>query len=129
MSISSLFSHKSLKSKILIIIFSCFILFGTLLSIRNYYGVMETVTKDAEISLNQFERIFIRQLEVQKQDLSLAMELLLTNEKFVTFFADKDRKGVSEMFQEYYQNTLRKKLGIQQFQLHLPPATSFFSFS
>ncbi|MBF0539554.1 MAG: hypothetical protein HQL03_15010, partial [Nitrospirae bacterium] len=57
--------------------------------------------------------------------MSLAMELLLQNKEVTTAFAQGNREELKGLLLGYFNEKLKTKYGIVQFQFHLPVATSF----
>ena len=59
------------------------------------------------------------------QELSLALEFLSKNPLIVDAFAKRDREKLKSLLLKDYQDHIRVQYKIEQFQFHLPDATSF----
>ncbi len=70
-------------------------------------------------------QLFENELMQKKQTLDFALHEILMNNDVVTLFAKRDRNGLKNLLLYDYQNNIKEKYGIAQFQFHLPDATSF----
>ncbi len=116
----------SLKVRLLFIVLSVMLVGGGMIGYQSYNESRQKILKDAEESLNIFEKIFQDELASKSKDLSLAMEAFLKNQDVVKAFALRDREKVKTLTLDFYTKVLKPKYGIKQFQFHLPPAISFF---
>jgi len=66
-----------------------------------------------------------KSIKAEVSRLSMAADLLLNNEAVLKAFANRDREKLKQMLLPIFENELKPKYGIKQFQFHTPPATSF----
>ncbi len=118
-------SGKSVKVKILLLIATVFLAAGCASLIKGYLNASALVERDSSQALGMFQRIFKSELETKIDDMSLAMELLLQNKAVTTAFAQKNRDELKNLLLTYFNEKLKTKYNIKQFQFHIPPAMSF----
>lgn len=117
---------NTLKFKILFTITLVMISAGMIQSIEYYYKMNYMLDEDGRQMVNSFHRMFDSEMEVQVKALSMGLDLIVKNRELIKAFAEKDRETVKSMTVDFYDNILKKQYGIDQFQFHTPPATSFF---
>ncbi|MDA3861968.1 MAG: PAS domain-containing protein, partial [Melioribacteraceae bacterium] len=81
-----------------------------------------------EINVTLIQNInddLIEFIEVEKNNLLVATELLLNDKEVLQLFAWRDRGMLADHLLPIYENKLKPNFGIKQFQFHLAPATSF----
>ncbi|MBF0317415.1 MAG: HAMP domain-containing protein [Nitrospirae bacterium] len=102
-----------------------FLAAGFVSHVKDYLNSRALIEKDSSLALKMFQRIFEGELETKTQDMSLAMELLLQNKSVTTAFAQGNREELKNLLLGYFNEKLKTKYGIKQFQFHLPVAMSF----
>ena len=83
---------------------------------------IENTISDIEQSI---EMSYNARINSQAKLLSIPIEVLLSDEHLLQTFANRDRETLKKMLLPTYENSLKPKYGIKQFQFHLPDATSF----
>lgn len=118
-------SKSSLKFKIPTI----FLVLILTISIAGFIYIYVTYSNNLSIKVKNkvelFSDSFKEQLKVQERDLKMSMDLLLKNDEIVKLFAERNRDALRDKLLYFYNNNLRTKYDISQFQFHLSPAISF----
>ncbi|MBF0261700.1 MAG: methyl-accepting chemotaxis protein [Magnetococcales bacterium] len=117
--------RHGLRFKILSVILLAMVVMGGVLSYLGYQDARLAVTRTSEESARVFGGIVEQQINSRGVDLSLAVESLLNGQEMVKAFAARDREALARMTVPFYKERLDPQYKIDQFQFHLPPATSF----
>ncbi|MBF0417361.1 MAG: HAMP domain-containing protein [Magnetococcales bacterium] len=116
---------RGLRFKILSVILLAMVVMGGILSYLGHQETLQAVMRKSEESARVFGGIVEHQIESRGVDLSLAVESLLNGQELVKAFAQRDRDGLARMTAPFFKERLGPHYQIDQFQFHLPPATSF----
>jgi len=116
---------KSLRFRIPIMAISGIIIIAFVLLGLFYNAQINVMKHEAGVNNIQFAQLFEKQLELNKKDLSMAMELLVNNNSIVEKFKNRDRAGLVSELLPFFSNKLKPDFNVEQFQFHLPPAISF----
>ncbi|GBD92012.1 methyl-accepting chemotaxis protein CtpH [bacterium BMS3Abin04] len=119
------FSRSLLKFKIPAIFLSLVLTISITGFIYIYLSYSSNLRRNVENKMKLFSDSFKEQLKVQEQDLKMSMDLLLENKEIVKLFAEKKRDALRDKLLFFYNNKLKTKYNISQFQFHLSPAISF----
>ncbi|MBK7104863.1 MAG: HAMP domain-containing protein [Ignavibacteriae bacterium] len=106
------------------IIFGSFLL-TIILFVVTYNNLTNELDKNIETNFKVFEKMFNDQVESKTKDVSIAMELIVSDNSILSKFANGDREGITNMLIDVYESKLKKTYDIDQLQFHTPPATSF----
>jgi len=117
---------KNLRFRILGILLIIMLIYTALISIWSYKTQYNELLLSHKKSLKTFQNSYNKNLELIKKNYSLAIDMMLQNREIVEAFANKDRALLSELVTDFYVQNIKRKYKIEQFQFHLPPATSFF---
>ncbi|MBF0190733.1 MAG: methyl-accepting chemotaxis protein [Magnetococcales bacterium] len=117
--------QHGLRFKIMWVILVSMLLMGGILSYLGHRETGNALNRKAAESARVFGEIVIHQIETRGVDLSMAMEALLNSRELVSAFAARDRDALAKLTTPFYKQRLEPQYKIDQFQFHLPPATSF----
>ncbi len=116
---------KSLKLRIPLVALTGIIAISVLLLGLFYQYQNREFKKEIHSKFNQFGKLFDKQLDINKQNLKMAMEVMLNDEETLKLFYNRDRETLQNKLIQLYNKRLKPEYDISQFQFHLPPATSF----
>ncbi|GJQ61480.1 MAG: hypothetical protein SCALA702_05330 [Melioribacteraceae bacterium] len=116
---------KSLKFRLPLLSIAGMLVISVILLVIFYSVQMDKMRSEVEGNYSRFAHLFDEQLEINKQNLSMSMELLLNDKRVVEMFRDQDREGLTSLLLPIFEHKLKKEFDVAQFQFHTPPATSF----
>jgi methyl-accepting chemotaxis protein len=117
--------NTSIKTKVIVnVVVSFFVIALTIIYI-NYNDAMDTLENNVEREFKNFETLFNSTTNTQAVSLQMALETMINDKDIVRFFANGERKKLENLLLPIYKKSLKPTYGIRQFQLHVPPATSF----
>lgn len=116
---------KSLKFRLPALLISGILVISVILLVIFYNAQKNRMKAEVEGNYSRFAQLFEEQLEINKQNLKMSMELLLNDRDIVTKFRERDRQGLVDDLLSIYENKLKKEFNVAQFQFHTSPATSF----
>jgi len=102
-----------------------FLVMITVNGFRTYLGGQAKILEVNEALVVSVSNNIKGLISVEKQNLTMASELLLNDKEVLQLFAWRDRSGLAEHLSPLYDGKLKKEFGIKQFQFHIAPATSF----
>ena len=114
----------SIKAKILLMVSAGIFCIAAAVIIMQYRDFVIRVENENTKLFNEIEGVFNSSLENELHFLSLTVMTIAENSRTAEAFSKQDRKTLIEDFTEY-NKILKDKYNIDQFQFHLPPATSF----
>ncbi len=97
---------------------------GAILSLISK-SINDQITRELEYKQKVIREILQNEIKQKSQALDFALYELVKNKEVVSLFAKRDRNGLKNLLLHDYQNNIKMKYGIAQFQFHLPDATSF----
>lgn len=116
--------RSSIKTTIIVVVTLGIV---ALSGINIFRQVIDTRNQSLEASARLFKessQSFNTALKENLNSLSLSVESILTDDTAIKAFASGDRATLLARHLELF-NSMKKRFGIEQFQYHLPPATSF----
>lgn len=118
--------NPGLKTKILTLIL-VFITISAVILILSTYSKLKTdiFLKNEEI-FQTFTNTFHSEQETLTKKYSMSLDILMENRAILETFKNRDRKQLDILVSELYNSRLKHFYNIEQFQFHLPPATSFY---
>ncbi len=119
-----MFSNLRLWAKIMVVMGAAIASIGAVLTFTNLSS-MNTLVQKAEHSALDAHLKAINNAIAAENRLAEAMSSLVANIPLVqNRFGTDDRKGLAELFEPGFK-LMAKGYGVEQFQFHTPPATSF----
>ncbi|MEO5345556.1 MAG: methyl-accepting chemotaxis protein [Magnetococcus sp. YQC-9] len=114
-----------LWAKIMVAMGFAIVLVGTLLTITNLNNMSDLILQSERAALEAHLKAVHNAIAAESRT-AVSMSALVANIPLVQDkFAAGDRKGISELFLAGFSE-LTKHHGVEQFQFHTPPATSWF---
>lgn len=118
--------HRSLRFSIISVIMTVMIITIITLTYTTYKKLNNDIVEKNTEAFNSFMRIFNTEKELEINKYSMALDVLLDNPHVTAAFAERDRHSLSSLTENLFKSKLKPLYGINQFQFHLPNATSFF---
>lgn len=117
--------YHGLRFKIVLVILVSMAAMGLVSSYQSYSEARKAVLRQTVESATIFSEIVRNQLQVRGKDQSLVLESLVNDRAMIAAFSAQDRKTLAEMTVPFFKDRMLAHYQIDQFQFHLPPATSF----
>ncbi|MBF0348229.1 MAG: HAMP domain-containing protein [Magnetococcales bacterium] len=117
--------YQGLRVKIVLVILLSMTAMGMVFSYQSYQEAHRVMLKRTLDTAQIFRDIVHSQIQVRGKDLSLVLESLLNDKAMIATFAAQDRKTLAEMTVPFFKDRMVSQYKMDQFQFHLPPATSF----
>ena len=116
---------KTIKFRLPALIIFGLLVVASLVTSLSYYKAIETIENSTLQKFDSFNKLYSSHIEKEDSKLSLAMSVLLNNPNISRLFYQKKRDDLTNALLPIYNNVLKPKYHIAQFQFHSPPATSF----
>ncbi len=116
---------KTIKFRLPATIVGGIIIVSVITIFISYQSSITTLDDGIGNKFKMFKDTFTEQLTTETKSLKMAMEILLSNENVEKLFAEQNRDSLKKTLLPLFNNVLKAKYGIAQFQFHTPPATSF----
>ncbi|MBN2873607.1 MAG: HAMP domain-containing protein, partial [Spirochaetales bacterium] len=116
--------QSSIKTTIIIVVTLGIVALSGVDITRQILAARNRTTQSSEKLFAEAAASFGSLLDQNLNSLSLAVEAVLTDEAAIRAFASGDRDTLVERQLSLF-NSMKSRYGIEQFQYHLPPATSF----
>ncbi len=113
----------SIRYKIMGAFFLIISLLGFTFSINGYYSFQSVDSYYEENFARNIQSEIYARMESELLSADLALYIVRTNKAVIKAFAERDRNLLQSMFLSSFPRL--KKMGIAQFQFHLPDSTSF----
>ncbi|MBF0152936.1 MAG: HAMP domain-containing protein [Magnetococcales bacterium] len=114
-----------LRIKILGVLLLAMLLTGVILGSLGYHDAQRHIGERAELSSKTFHDLVNSAIHIKEQDYSMALEALMQNREMMDAFARGDRETLARLTVPFFEQSLKTTFNIEQFQFHVPPATSF----
>ncbi len=102
-----------------------FLIMITINGVKTYIGGQLELERINNLLVENLKADIEENIQVEKNNLLVATELLLNDSEVLQLFAWRDRTMLSDHLLPIYERKLKNDFGIKQFQFHLAPATSF----
>jgi len=120
------FKNPGLKLKILTLILILISSAAIMLIYRTYSKLLNDIyIKNSEV-FQTFTNSFHSEKDTIIKKYSMSLDILLENRAIVLSFKNRDREKLRAQVLDLYNGRLKHVYDIEQFQFHVPPATSFF---
>ena len=120
-----MFRNFRLWAKIMLVTGVTVVIVGTVLTVNNLAGMSSLIREAERNALEAHSKAILNGINAQSRMAETMSAVIgsipLVQEKF----AAGDRKALADLFEPGFKQ-LAKDYGIEQFQFHTPPATSFF---
>jgi len=128
MSILENLSEKknSIKWKVLVLIFFVFVVISILITVLTKWSSDAQLHADMQKKMESISQAFDYNLQEKIFALKMVQNFIVEDLLTQRLFAEGDREGLSELYQNLFDYTLKQKYGVNVFHFHLPPATSFY---
>ncbi|HAT48732.1 MAG: HAMP domain-containing protein [Nitrospirae bacterium] len=117
--------HHSLRFKIVLLIMISMVAMGMVFSYLSYREAHQAIQRQTLEATKVFNDILQNQIHIRGKDQSLVLESLANDRAIIAAFSAQDRKLLADLTVPFFKNRMLPHYGIDQFQFHLPPATSF----
>ncbi|MGA1862272.1 methyl-accepting chemotaxis protein [Deferribacter thermophilus] len=114
----------TIKNKILLLIIISNLVLVLLIVFIHMRTFNKNILAQKEKYFNEVSTLTSNNIDLKLKDLSLAVETLVQNKILNEFFAKQDRESIKNELSDYFKR-LKEEYGVNQFQYHIPPATSF----
>lgn len=118
--------RNSLRFKIIATVMVVMFLAVSTLIYNTYTKLKTDIITNNEEAFGTFYHIFTSEKELEINKYSMALDALLDNPHVTIAFAARDKKSLAALTDRIYKTKLKPLYGIEQFQFHIPPATSFY---
>lgn len=99
------------------------VLLGITFSVNGYFSFKALDDYHERVFAENIQSEIRARMDSNLRSSELSLLLIQQNPAVARAFAEKDRKALLDLFSDSYQNM--KKMGVEQFQFHLPDSTSF----
>ena len=118
--------RSSIKWKVLFLIFGIFIVISIVVSILSYKQAKNQVITSLEQETKSFTEMFNHELKQKENDLRAMIQFITHDVATKRAMAEGDRQFLRDKYLSLFTSILKPQYGINIFQFHKPPATSFF---
>ncbi|MBF0177129.1 MAG: methyl-accepting chemotaxis protein [Magnetococcales bacterium] len=115
----------SLRTKILGVLLLAMALTGIILGSLSYHEAQRNIGEHAEVASKTFRELVDSAISIKERDYAMTLETIIQNRVMMDAFAKGDRATLTQLTVPFFEERLNTTFNIEQFQFHLPPATSF----
>jgi methyl-accepting chemotaxis protein len=117
-------NHVSIRLRILSLTVLAGLVLLVLSGVKEYSTFRRQLVQDNSRLLSDARGTFDAMLKANLANLSLTVKTIAENHETAALFAAGDREGLLRLYHDYFTSA-SAEFAIDQFQFHLPPATSF----
>ncbi|MBF0425529.1 MAG: HAMP domain-containing protein [Magnetococcales bacterium] len=117
--------HLGLRFKIMGVLLLAMAMTGLILGSLSYHEAQNHMRERADLASKTFQDLVTSAIHIKEQDYAMTLETLLQNREILDAFSKGDRETLTSLTLPFYEQRLKTIYDIEQFQFHLPPATSF----
>ncbi len=116
---------KSIKWKMLMLIFGMLVVIALFVSIMSYKVSIGQMQDNLSGKMTASIKNFKYNLNLKVNDLKIAINFVLGDQQTLKAFSEEDREYLAEKYVTLFQSVLKPRFHVNIFQFHKPPATSF----
>lgn len=116
----------SIKQYVSIAIYIGVLALTLILSVYDYYSLKSTFVNNTAEDMKSLSSMLTGRIDGKLEDLAMTVKTIADDQVASAMLAAGDREGLQAKYEKYFKSI--KESGIDQFQYHLPPATSFFRY-